>query len=144
VPLALIISGAMGNVLDRIIRGYVVDFVMWAFKFIPLPLFNPWPIFNLADVYTVSGAILLFIILLFFSKDELKGESASLEDSKINDDLTGIGAVTLNDQIELEIIEQQKNEKLNNLENNENNTKKQKGKKKPGNNDLNNDIIDIQ
>ncbi|MCK4796729.1 MAG: signal peptidase II [Spirochaetes bacterium] len=71
-PLALILSGALGNVIDRIIRGYVIDYVMWTFKFIPCQLFNPWPIFNLADVCTVIGAISLFIVLFFFSKEELK------------------------------------------------------------------------
>lgn len=64
IPLALITSGALGNVIDRIIRGYVVDYVMWYYRdFV-------WPIFNLADVYTVIGASLLFIILFFFTKEE--------------------------------------------------------------------------
>lgn len=66
IPIALIISGALGNVIGRAIKGYVVDYVMWTFKFIPLDLFNPWPIFNLADVYTVIGATLLLIIFLIF------------------------------------------------------------------------------
>lgn len=78
IPLCLIISGALGNLLDRIIRGYVVDYVMWTFTFFPFNilnnifnnLFDPWPIFNLADVYTVTGAILLFIVIFFFSKDQ--------------------------------------------------------------------------
>jgi lipoprotein signal peptidase len=75
-PLALIASGALGNVTDRIIRGYVVDYVKWTFSFIPHPLFNPWPIFNLADVFTISGAVLLFIILFFFpDEDEKKSRS---------------------------------------------------------------------
>jgi signal peptidase II len=66
IPLAFIVSGALGNVLDRIMRGYVVDYVVWYYKnFI-------WPIFNLADVFTVIGATLLFIVLIFFSKEELK------------------------------------------------------------------------
>ncbi|OHD38200.1 MAG: signal peptidase II [Spirochaetes bacterium GWF1_31_7] len=69
-PLAMIISGALGNVIDRIMRGYVVDFVMWIFKFIPHRLFNPWPIFNLADVYTVIGAIALFIMIMIFDSSE--------------------------------------------------------------------------
>ena len=62
-PLALIISGGLGNVLDRIIRGYVVDYVKWYIgSFV-------WPIFNLADTYTVVGAFTLGVILFFFSKD---------------------------------------------------------------------------
>jgi signal peptidase II len=66
VPLALITCGALGNVIDRIIRGYVVDYVMWYYKGLI------WPIFNLADIFTVTGAILLFIILIFFTKEEQK------------------------------------------------------------------------
>ncbi len=69
-PLGLIISGALGNVIDRIIRGYVVDYVMWSFKFIHLRILNPWPIFNLADVFTVTGTILLFIMVFFFTKEK--------------------------------------------------------------------------
>lgn len=68
IPLALIASGALGNVIDRIIRGFVVDYVMWYYKnFV-------WPIFNLADVYTVIGAFLLFIVLFFFEEKEKKEE----------------------------------------------------------------------
>lgn len=68
IPLALITSGALGNLIDRIIRGYVVDYVMWYYKSFV------WPIFNLADVFIVIGAFLLFIVLFFFTKDESKGE----------------------------------------------------------------------
>jgi len=64
IPLALIISGALGNAINRIMKGYVVDYVMWFYKdFV-------WPIFNLADVYTVIGASLLMIVIFFFSKDD--------------------------------------------------------------------------
>lgn len=72
IPLAIIVTGALGNVMDRIFRGYVVDYVMWSFKFIPHRLFNPWPIFNLADVYTVCGTISLFILLFIFDRKEEK------------------------------------------------------------------------
>lgn len=66
IPLAMIVTGALGNVIDRITRGYVVDFIMWTFKFIPHRLFNPWPIFNLSDSYTVVGAITLFVLIFIF------------------------------------------------------------------------------
>jgi len=69
IPLAIIIGGAFGNVIDRIIRGHVVDYVMWTFKFIHHPLFNPWPIFNLADVFTILGALVLIAIMLIFPED---------------------------------------------------------------------------
>jgi signal peptidase II len=45
----LITAGAAGNYLDRIARGYVVDFVH-----VP-----HWPVFNVADAYVTVGAILL-------------------------------------------------------------------------------------
>jgi signal peptidase II len=66
IPLALIISGALGNWIDRLTRGYVLDYVEWHFRFIPMHLFNPWPIFNLADVYMSCGAGGLLIIMFFF------------------------------------------------------------------------------
>jgi signal peptidase II len=47
--LALIAAGALGNYLDRLARGYVVDFVH-----VP-----HWPVFNVADVYVVAGAALV-------------------------------------------------------------------------------------
>jgi signal peptidase II len=47
--LLLITAGAAGNVLDRLVRGYVVDFVHVPY----------WPVFNVADAYVTVGAILL-------------------------------------------------------------------------------------
>jgi signal peptidase II len=47
----LISAGAVGNGLDRLARGYVVDFLH----------IHHWPVFNLADIYITAGAILLVI-----------------------------------------------------------------------------------
>lgn len=49
--LLLISAGALGNGLDRLARGYVVDFLY----------LHHWPVFNLADIYIVAGTILLII-----------------------------------------------------------------------------------
>lgn len=57
VSLALIVSGAIGNLIDRIIRGYVIDFIQ--VKFID------FPVFNFADICVVCGAILTVILVLF-------------------------------------------------------------------------------
>jgi len=57
-PFALVISGALGNVIDRLRFGYVVDFVQWyAGSF-------QWPVFNLADSCIVVGAVLLVLFTL--------------------------------------------------------------------------------
>lgn len=59
--LALLIGGAVGNLIDRVIFGHVVDFIqVWA-PVIPLALFNPWPAFNIADSAITAGVILLLI-----------------------------------------------------------------------------------
>ena len=56
-PLSLIISGAAGNILDRLFYGSVRDFIEVNLGF---PPFNPWPIFNIADSLITIGGILLF------------------------------------------------------------------------------------
>jgi signal peptidase II len=48
------IGGATGNVIDRLRRGAVVDFVA----------IGPWPVFNLADAALVAGAGLILLTVL--------------------------------------------------------------------------------
>ncbi len=62
--IVLVLAGAVGNMIDRIFRGYVVDF----FEF----TFFDWPVFNVADIYVVVGVILLAILILFVIKEEPK------------------------------------------------------------------------
>ena len=63
--LAAIIAGAIGNIIDRIKYGYVVDF--FNFEFID------FPVFNVADCYvTVSAFILLFTLIFFIKEEELE------------------------------------------------------------------------
>jgi len=50
-PYALVIGGAIGNVIDRLIHGHVVDFIQWYVGR------YYWPAFNLADSAIVGGAI---------------------------------------------------------------------------------------
>ncbi len=49
--LILIFSGALGNTIDRIFRGKVIDFLDLGW----------WPVFNIADVSIVAGVIILFV-----------------------------------------------------------------------------------
>lgn len=54
IPVILLVSGLLGNLIDRVFRGFVVDFI--DFKF--------WPVFNLADALIVIGVIWLIIVIL--------------------------------------------------------------------------------
>ncbi len=52
--LGLILSGAIGNLIDRLFFGYVIDFLD----------FRVWPVFNLADSAITVGAVILGWLLL--------------------------------------------------------------------------------
>lgn len=60
--LALILGGAIGNLIDRIRLGYVVDYLSFT-------IFSP--VFNFADSAIVVGAILLSLILIFDKSIEI-------------------------------------------------------------------------
>jgi signal peptidase II len=58
----LLAAGAVGNLSDRIVRGYVIDFFY-------VKIIN-FPIFNVADCYVVVAAILTALLIGFYYKDE--------------------------------------------------------------------------
>lgn len=66
--LALLLGGAAGNLTDRIVHGAVTDFLEVWVRFLPLPLFNPWPTFNVADAGVTIGALLLLFDVIFQSQ----------------------------------------------------------------------------
>lgn len=55
ISLSLILAGAIGNLIDRLFLGYVIDFLD----------FRIWPVFNVADSAITIGAILLGWLVLF-------------------------------------------------------------------------------
>ena len=60
--LTLILAGAMGNFMDRIFRGFVIDFIdIYIGKY-------HWPAFNFADSCITLGFIILMINILFLNK----------------------------------------------------------------------------
>lgn len=65
--LVLVLSGAIGNVIDRAVRGYVVDFLEVTFI--------KWPVFNMADIYVVVGACFILFLSIFVIKEEEKKEA---------------------------------------------------------------------
>lgn len=58
---AFVVSGALGNLADRIILGYVVDFLDFC-------LIN-FPVFNVADCFVCIGAAMLAVYYIFIEKD---------------------------------------------------------------------------
>ena len=71
IALLLLFSGAIGNMIDRIFRRFVVDFMY--FRLID------FPIFNVADCYVTIGAALVIISVIFVYKD---GDLACLRPGK--------------------------------------------------------------
>lgn len=69
---ALIIGGGLGNLIDRIFLGYVVDYL--ALTFFP-------PVCNFADYCITAGTILLIVYLLFIYKPIEKKKALDGEDS---------------------------------------------------------------
>ncbi len=62
--LSFMIAGLLGNLIDRVIRGYVVDYIK-------INLFD-FPIFNLADIFIVIGTFMyVFIMFKKEQKDEV-------------------------------------------------------------------------
>ncbi len=60
--LALILGGALGNLWDRLVQGYVTDFILLYYKDYP-----PFPTFNIADT-AISVGVFLFAIDMFRKK----------------------------------------------------------------------------
>ena len=74
--ISLIISGAIGNIIDRVIdRKGVVDFIS-----IGKDQFFRWPTFNIADITIVIGAFLLIII--YYKEEKKRKEESSIPDSE--------------------------------------------------------------
>lgn len=66
--LAAIAGGAVGNLIDRLRLGYVIDMIEVTFM--------EFAVFNVADCFVVCGAILLVIYAFFFDKTDKKGDKA--------------------------------------------------------------------
>lgn len=69
VGLSFIVGGGIGNMIDRLLLGYVIDFIDFR-------LIN-FAVFNVADAFVCIGAVLVIIYVFFFSENESKKESES-------------------------------------------------------------------
>ena len=77
-PLSLgiifILAGALGNFIDRLRQGYVVDFLELDFM--------RFPVFNLADIFVTWTAVILAVLMLFYYKDsDFPGKAHDRTDS---------------------------------------------------------------
>jgi len=68
--LALILGGAIGNLIDRVLHGYVIDFLDFHFAG------WHWPAFNLADSAITLGAMLLIVDSLFPARRPVENPGA--------------------------------------------------------------------
>ena len=80
ISMAFIYGGCIGNLFDRIVFGYVRDFIQFAF-------WQSFPIFNFADVFLTVGVILFAIYLIIFLVKKEKSEDEIIS--------TGTGEVTI-------------------------------------------------
>ncbi|MBE6600891.1 MAG: signal peptidase II [Ruminococcaceae bacterium] len=69
IPLAMIVGGGIGNMIDRVLLGYVIDFLDFT-------LIN-FAVFNVADCFVTVGAFLLIGYLLWDMIQEAKKEKAA-------------------------------------------------------------------
>lgn len=64
--LVMVAAGALGNAIDRVIRGFVVD--MFDFRLIH------FPVFNVADIFICVGGVLFILYFMFQHKDKDEAE----------------------------------------------------------------------
>lgn len=80
--IGLILGGTTGNLIDRLTRGSVVDFIDFSF----------WPTFNVADIAISVGSALLIILLLRYEAKERQikeSEEADYDDTNLGAEMAG-------------------------------------------------------
>ncbi len=60
IALFMLLGGAIGNLIDRVRLGYVIDFISFKFG----KVYN-FPVFNIADVFIVVGTFLIMLLVIF-------------------------------------------------------------------------------
>ena len=73
--LSVAVAGGISNLIDRLFRGYVVDFIN-------LLIIPSYPRCNLADILLVVSWFFLVFILVFKAKEEMKIEKIDVEEKK--------------------------------------------------------------
>jgi signal peptidase II len=83
--LGLILGGAVGNLIDRVYDGAVIDFIEMGVAG------HWWPVYNVADIAVTVGAVLLLIHLLWASK-HADAADAQAEGGGVTETVTGTSA----------------------------------------------------
>jgi signal peptidase II len=90
-PLALVIGGAVGNLIDRLWFGKVLDFLDFDIPNITISDFSilsvrfpgfvldRWPVFNIADAAITTGVLLIILFLLLFPERQAEAQGAASE-----------------------------------------------------------------
>ena len=81
IAFGLLIGGVLGNMIDRLIHGHVIDFLDFQFPF-SIPYILPdgrYPAFNIADCGIVIG-VFSYIIFSFFSKPQKSTQNTEVKD----------------------------------------------------------------
>jgi signal peptidase II len=78
VALGLLLGGALGNFIDRLLFGQVVDFLQFHFQ-IGGVIDYIYPIFNIADSAIVIGVILIFLDSILEWRKERRGQTHELD-----------------------------------------------------------------
>ena len=81
VIIVVLLAGAIGNLIDRVMYSYVIDFIY----FVPIN----FPIFNVADMYvTISAAILILLIIFFYKDEDFAFMDKKSDKEVVNDEAT--------------------------------------------------------
>lgn len=89
VSLALFVAGAMGNCIDRMILGYVRDFIEFVYFGGTIGGRTTWAyIFNIADVSLVTGVIFIIFYFLFLYRDPDKKKRSVADADGVPIDMT--------------------------------------------------------
>ncbi len=76
--LSIAVAGGISNLIDRIFRGYVVDFIN-------LLIIPSYPRCNVADILLVVSWILLVFILIIKAKQEMKIENINIDENNLEE-----------------------------------------------------------
>ena len=101
IPIAMVLGGAISNMIDRVFFGSVIDFME--------PLFLPFGSFtnNFADIFVNVGAIFLFIYFVFINKEIWKDSKKDKKETPIIESETSDINQVQEENIQIENIEEE-------------------------------------